>query len=308
MEPAPLHSHLAAMPAGGRAFWRRAADGTRIRVAVWEAAGAKTVLVFPGRTEFIEKYGEVVSMLIQRGFDVAVVDWRGQGLADRHPNRPEMGWVERFADYQQDVAQVLETVQETGLPAPFAMIGHSMGGAIGLRALLNDLPVQKAIFSGPMWDILVAPHLRLVASAISLVAPKIGLGQRLVPSGDPRNYVEYQPFEGNTLTTDPSRYAIMQSHLQEHPEMGLGAPSIHWFAEARRECAKLVAQAPAKHDTLTLLGTREAIVDPDAVRKVMGKWPNGKLVMVEGGEHEVLMERDDLLDLVWTEIDAHLGV
>ena len=42
-----------------------------------------TVCIFPGRTEFIEKYFEVVRDLRARGFAVAVLDWRGQGLSDR---------------------------------------------------------------------------------------------------------------------------------------------------------------------------------------------------------------------------------
>lgn len=307
-DPAPLLDGLERMPDGGRAVWRRCPDGTRIRVALWQGDGDRTVLVFPGRTEFIEKYGEVVSMLLARGFSVAAVDWRGQGMADRHPTRRQMGWVRDFADYQQDVAEVLAAVREAGLPAPYAMIGHSMGGAIGLRALLDGLAVKKAIFSAPMWGILVAPHLRLLAAVVAGVGPLVGFGQRLVPSGDARNYVQVQPFEGNLLTTDPARYATMQAHLGAQPDLGLGGPSIRWFAQARRECRRLQAEAPAPHDTLTLLGSREGIVSSEAIRRIMGRWPNGRLVELAGGEHEVLMERDAILETVWQEIDTHLEV
>lgn len=307
MDAAPLYAGLDRMPEGGQAVWRRAGDGTRIRVAWWHGSGDKTVLVFPGRTEFIEKYGEVVSQLLSRGYSAVVVDWRGQGLADRHPKLRQMGWVVEFSDYQQDVAEVLAVVQEVGLPAPFAMIGHSMGGAIGLRALLNGLPVEKAVFSAPMWGILVAPHLQLFASVVAAIGPKIGFGERPVPSGDLRNYVEVQGFEGNLLTHDPGQYKTMQSHLAAEPELGLGSPSIHWFAEARRECKALQHEAPAQHDTLTFLGSHEGIVESQAIRHVMGKWPNGRLVEIENCQHEVLMETDDILKLAWAEIDAHLG-
>lgn len=295
------------MPQGGQAVWRHAGDGTRIRVAWWQGSGDKTVLVFPGRTEFIEKYGEVVQTLLDRTYSVVVVDWRGQGLADRHPTQRQMGWVQKFSDYQQDVSEVLAVVSEAGLPTPFAMIGHSMGGAIGLRALLNGLAVEKAIFSAPMWGILVAPHLKPMASVVSAIGPKIGFGEKVVPSGDLRNYVQMQDFEGNLLTNDPARYQTMQSHLAAEPELGLGAPSIHWFAEARRECAALRAEAPARHDVLTFLGTQEGIVEASAIHEVMGKWPNGKLVVLEDAQHEVLLETDATLERVWTEIDAHLA-
>ena len=52
-----------------------------------------TVCVFPGRAEFIEKYFEVVRDLRARGFAVATIDWRGQGLSDRAlPNAARAMW------------------------------------------------------------------------------------------------------------------------------------------------------------------------------------------------------------------------
>ncbi|WP_069300759.1 alpha/beta hydrolase [Neptunicoccus sediminis] len=306
MDTAELHTDLERMPEGGKAYWRSCADGTRIRVAVWQGSGDKTVLVFPGRTEFIEKYGDVTDRLLDRGYSVAVVDWRGQGLSDRHPVHPPMGWVKEFSDYQLDVAEVLATVRDTGLPDPYAMIAHSMGGAIGLRALLDGLPVEKAIFSAPMWDIYVASHMRVPAWIVSTFGPGIGLGQRFVPTGGPTNYVQEQPFEGNALTNDEASYKVMQSHIAQHPEMGLGGPSVHWLNRAKRETRALIAAAPPPHDCLCFLGSKESIVSKDAIRKVMGKWPNGQLVELEGAQHEVLMEEPHVLKQVWLEIDAHL--
>lgn len=306
MEEAPLFVDLETVPATGRAVWRRCADGTRIRVGLWGGGRRGTILVFPGRTEYIEKYGDPVARLLDRGFSAAVVDWRGQGLSDRHPREPRLGWVRQFSDYQLDVAEMVATVAEAGLPAPRGLLAHSMGGAIGLRALLRGLPVERAIFSAPMWGIHVAPHLRLVAGLTAALGPLIGLGERPVPSGDLRNYVEIQPFEGNLLTNDRRRYEMLRAHLAAHPELGLGAPSIHWFAEARRECRRLAAEAPPPHPALTFLGTREGIVATEPIRRIMARWPNGRLVEIEGAQHEVLMEEDHVLEQVWSEIDSFL--
>jgi lysophospholipase len=200
-------------------------------------------------------------------------------------------------------------VAEFGLPKPYAMIGHSMGGGIGLRSLLNGLPVEKAMFSAPMWGILVTPAAkRIVGNWIAIVAPLIGQGERFVPTGTEDNYVETQPFAGNLLTNDAADYAIMQSHLRQHPEMSLGAPSLRWYNRALRECAEINRHAPAPHDCLCFLGGAEAIVDPAAVISVMAKWPNGKLVQIPAAQHEVLMEEPHVIKQVWDEIDAHLGV
>jgi lysophospholipase len=61
-----------------------AADGVRLRTARWTPSSAiGTVVVLGGRGEFIEKYFEVISELLARGFAVATMDWRGQGGSER---------------------------------------------------------------------------------------------------------------------------------------------------------------------------------------------------------------------------------
>src|SRR4249920_1654582 len=57
-------------------------DGAELRFARWAPpAGRKgTVCVFAGRGEQIEKYFETVRDLRDRGFAVAMIDWRGQAI------------------------------------------------------------------------------------------------------------------------------------------------------------------------------------------------------------------------------------
>jgi len=295
------------MPEGGKAYWRKCTDNTRIRVALWRGGDKnETVLIFPGRTEYIEKYGTIVREFLDRGYSVAVVDWRGQGLSDRHHTRPQMGWVHDFSDYQQDVEQMLGTVADAGFPKPTVLISHSMGGAIALRALLNRLDVKKTIFSAPMWGIYVEPRLQFFASTVSKLSRVLGLGARYIPSTGPQNYVEKQSFKGNVLTNDATAYKRMQSHLAQHPDLGLGGPSCQWYNRAVCECCDLRKHAPAPHETLVLLGTNEAIVDREAIQDIMVSWSNGKLVTFEGAQHELLIEEPHVLKQLWHEIDAFL--
>ena len=86
--PAPFHAALADGPPGATCVWLTAGQA-RIRVAWWKAGDKGTVLLLPGRTECIEKYGRAAGDLVARGFSVITIDWRGQGLADRAlPDRP----------------------------------------------------------------------------------------------------------------------------------------------------------------------------------------------------------------------------
>ena len=164
MSPAPFLADVAKGPDGGSARWMITADGLRIRVGHWPAASGTapkgTVLMFPGRTEFIEKYGRSAAAdLCARGYATLAIDWRGQGLADRMLAEPRLGHVEHFRDFQHDVAAAVRYGEAEGLPKPWYMVGHSMGGGIGLRALYEGLDVKACAFTGPMWGIRIPPML-----------------------------------------------------------------------------------------------------------------------------------------------------
>lgn len=104
------------------------------------------MLLFPGRTEYVEKYGPAAGELAARGYATLTVDWRGQGLADRPLKDANTGHVARFSDYQKDIAALLDHAVREKLPKPWFLLTHSMGGAIGLRALYNALPVKAVAF------------------------------------------------------------------------------------------------------------------------------------------------------------------
>ena len=70
-------------------------DGVTLRFARWDPPPGRkgTVCLFQGRAEFIEKYFETVRDLRARGFAVATLDWRGQGLSERALRDPRKGHV-----------------------------------------------------------------------------------------------------------------------------------------------------------------------------------------------------------------------
>lgn len=305
VEPAPYLDDIADGPAGS-AWWVRASDGVRVRVGGWTAPGARgTVLLFPGRTEFIEKYGRVARDVLAQGLAVLSIDWRGQGLTERLAPGPLIGHVHAFADYQRDVAAMLDVAEAQGFPRPYHLLGHSMGGAIGLRALIEGLDVASAAFTAPMWGILIAAHLRPAAWLVSWSGRRAGLGHRIAPGTTIECYAATAPFEDNTLTTCPENYAFMQDQLARRPELQLGGPSLAWLNEALVECRAL-ARAPAPGvPCLTWLGTRERIVDAGRIEARMARWPGGRLEVVEDAEHELLMERREIRERVTAETLAH---
>jgi lysophospholipase len=62
-----------------------AAGGVRLRTARWAPSSPiGTIVLLGGRSEFIEKYIEVVGELLTRRFAVAAVDWRDQWIGLSH--------------------------------------------------------------------------------------------------------------------------------------------------------------------------------------------------------------------------------
>lgn len=295
LSTAPLFTDTVPGPEDGSALWLVTADRVRIRVAAWgREADRGTVLLFPGRTEYVEKYGPAASDLAQRGFATLAIDWRGQGLADRLIDDPLVGYVGTFPDYQKDVAAMLRAARALNLPRPWFLLGHSMGGCIGFRSLLDGLPVEAAAFTGPMWGIRIVPHMRPVAWVLGRIMPRIGRGEELPPGVRPDPYVISDPFEGNLLTRDPQMYEMMRKQLAAHPELALGGPSYNWLHEALVECQRLSTQPSPRRPCLTFIGSNERIVSTRVVHKRMARWPCGRLEVNADGEHEVLMETPDI--------------
>lgn len=297
LTPAPLYTDIHPGPEAAQAYWVTTSDGLKIRLGAWTPEGTQgTVLIFPGRTEYIEKYGTTAAELAARGLASIAIDWRGQGLADRMLDDRLTGHVEHFSDYQKDVAAMMRAVRELNLPRPYYLLAHSMGGCIGLRAVMEGMAVQAAAFTGPMWGVHIAPHMRLPAKVMSTLMPKFNQGHRLAAGTTPEPYVMCSPFEDNTLTTNIEMFEMMRDQVVAHPDLQLGGPSYVWLREALTETAHLAERAAPNLPCISFVGSNERIVEVPRIHARMDNWKGGELHVVDGGEHEVLMEGHAIRD------------
>ncbi len=310
MLDAPYYDSIAQAPADGACHWVTTRDGLRIRLGHWTGKSVRaTVLLFPGRTEYIEKYGHVAGEMLASGFASLAIDWRGQGIADRMNENRLLGHVVDFSDYQHDVAAMLDHARALGLPEPYYLLAHSMGGCIGLRSIYDGLPVKAASFTAPMWGIKMAAQLRPAAWFLSTISRPLGFSGNFAPGQDGETYVLKTDFASNTLTSDQSMFDLMQNQLRSNPDLTIGGPSLRWLNEALREMRTLAARPSPDMPCVTWLGSDETIVDPARVRARMAKWPNGELHLLQGARHELLMEKPAMRDQVFAGtaalFDAH---
>ena len=286
---APFFADVADGPAA--AHWIAAADGVRLRAVHWEGdAPNGTVLILTGRTEYAEKYGRVAADLVARGFGCATLDWRGQGLSARgHPDAAR-GHVDSFSEYQADLDALLAHMRALGLPGPYHMLAHSMGGCIGLRALIRGTEVASACFTAPMWGVLMRPTLRVAAWGLSSASRLVGLSHMAAPGRSATLEDAVEAAEANMLTRDAESFDWVRRQVTRHPELSLAAPSLHWLNEALRETRALSRLASPDLPCLTLLGDEEWVVDSVRVHERMARWPGAAFEIVPGGRHELLIE------------------
>lgn len=299
---------------GGEEAFYVAPDGARIRYASWRAAGAAngTVVLFNGRTEFIEKTLETVRSLRDRGFDVHTFDWRGQGLSQRLLEDRHKGHVDDFAHYLEDVASWLAEVVRPRARGPLFMLGHSMGGHIGLHCLRHHPELfARAVFSAPMVDIHPGGWARqALAGLVGAAGQWPGLAQRYIPGAGP-----YDPrarnFEDNPLTSDRRRFMLAHHYIDADPLLALGGPTIGWFSAARRSVARLRDPAYVSAiatPVLIVSATADRVVDNAAQRALAaGPIPRCTFDSIEGARHEILMEGDELRAQFWDKFDRFLG-
>lgn len=306
MKHAPLAHDISEAPDFGRAYWCNSPDGIRLRIAHWPNVDATkgSILIFPGRTEYVEKYGRTISELTKRGYSVLVIDWRGQGLSDRLTADPQMGHVVRFSDYQNDVAAMRKAAEVLELPKPWFLLGHSLGACIGLRALSRGVGVSACALTAPMWGIQLPAIKRAVAWPLSWGAQALGLGVRYAPGTDSSSYVLANAFDVNRLTSDDDMYRYFIAQAQSLTTHQIGGPSLSWLYQTLRETRALSRLPSPDIPCLAFCGRRDAVIDLQRVEDRMERWPSGTLSMIDDGKHDLLSEMPTIRDDVIARIDS----
>ena len=188
-----------------------------------------SIIFSPGRTEFIEKYLETAADFIKRGFNILIVDPRGQGLSDRLLEDKMKSYVDSFQDYADDLAFAAGEFSSL-LPKPHIVMGHSMGGTVALQTVLSGAMSPSAVIcSAPMLGLydLDTPIMKWVIRGLAA----IGLKAKNLPFQSQRNGLPV-PFNSNKLTSDKDRYRHWAAYFQTSPRLRVGQPTYGWIVQA----------------------------------------------------------------------------
>lgn len=292
------------VPEGAEEHWLEGRGGVRVRVLTAPATrspGRGSVIVAPGRTEFIEKYFEVLRELQGRGFAVFCIDWRGQGLSGREADNPQKGHLHSFDDPVNDLSTALKLLSPQ-LPRPHIGLAHSMGGAILLRAMqTRRVELDAAAFSAPMWGI---ANLSDFARSFARFMASIGAGSRYAPGVEKK--WKREAFRRNPVTSDKERHGRCQALIAEEPRLALAGPTLGWVAAAIEVIDGFVQPGALAHIRIPVLiatAGAELLVDNKSHDEVAALLPNATHITIAGAKHEILMERDEFRAQFWSAFD-----
>jgi len=283
-------------------------DGAELRFARWAPPANRkgTVCVFTGRSEQIEKYFETVRDLRDRGFAVAMIDWRGQGHSSRRLRDPRKGYVRDFSDFEIDVETFVQQVVLPDCPPPFFALAHSMGGTVMLRvAHAGKRWFDRMVLSAPMID-LPGRTTSLPARALLKTMRLMGMGGRYVPGGSDR-ITGLDPFINNPLTSDPVRYARNAAILEEDPTLGLASPTVAWADTAFHAMNTFKGKnypSQIRQPILMLAASSDTVVSTAAIEEFAYHLRAGSHLVIAGSKHEILQEQDRYRSQFWAAFDA----
>lgn len=256
-----------------------------------------------GRSEFIEKYFEVIGDLQQRGFAVATMDWRGQGLSERLLPVREKGHIRDFGVFRSDLRRFVEAVVSRRLPGPYILLSHSMGGVPTLQMLADgDENFCAAVLVSPMTRLFDSVVKRLGVRALAETASRIGLARHAIAGVKEHSMA----FEGNNLTSDRDRHQLFRDLQAAAPNATIREPTYGWLRAATEAMDDLHRPGRfrcLKTPVLIISAGRDHLVCSSDHQWIARQSPLIDCLTIKGALHEIMMERDEIRDRFWAAFD-----
>ncbi len=289
-------------------FWQQREEGIFVGVGnvrlcyvrFCHARHTQVVVLVTGRIESYIKYAEVAYDLFTSGFDVMILDHRGQGLSGRLLADRQRGHVDAFDDYVDDLSQFIQLeITPRAYIRRFAL-AHSMGGAILTQLIIDSPDIFNAVaLCAPMFGIHLPAPLALVQWILSWAEKYPRIRNCCVPG---KTRWQYVPYAGNPLTHSHARYQYYHDCYTDLPASQLGGPTYHWVHESLQAIKKILARAGNITTPLLLLqASEDSIVDNRShviFCKIMAQAGQNRtknqLIVIKGARHEILFEQDRL--------------
>lgn len=253
------------------------------------------IIISPGQSEPAMKYAEVLYDMRDWGYDIFVIDHRGQGFSSRLIPDSKKSHVENFSDYVDDFTYFVDKVVQPKKYKTSAILAHSMGGAIATGYLQrNTHGVSKVALISPMIEINTGIYGESFGMLLAKAAVFSGLETAYAPN--------QHSLEKEYLTTSGNRFEMNMKILNQFPELLVGATTFRWVRESLTFTKNLREKAEIQIPSRLFTAPNDKITVPFGAVLICGRSPQCIAHQVLDAEHEILMEKDFIRNPVIEEI------
>jgi alpha-beta hydrolase superfamily lysophospholipase len=231
-----------------------------------------TVAVLHGGGDHSGRYPGITLALVEAGYQVALVDFRGHGQSDGR-----RWYIDTFADYLSDLDAFVAKLSQDGVANDqLFLAAHSQGALI---AALWGLSRGRHV-SG---FVMTSPYFRLAKKAPLLKVVGAKLVGRAVP---------WLPVSTGIRTDDLTSDADFARWTDRDPLYGRKT-TPRWFDESMRAQRDALRRAPEwDRPLLVLAGSADGLADTSAMRAFVdaARTDDKQYLVYEGFRHELLNE------------------
>lgn len=240
-----------------------------------------TAIVLHGLYDHVGLFHHNIRALLNDGHAVIAMDMPGHGVSAGEPTE-----ISDFAEYRHCLDRLIKVYQSCDLlPKPFHAIGQSTGGAIVMGyILLHDDPFDQVILLAPL--IRAQKHTSVVMTYHLL-----------------KHLMDRVPRKFNPNSAD----AEFLDFLQQVDPLQARSLSKNWVG-AMLNWSDDFDEAPQKNRSLLVIqGDSDSTVDHEYnVPKIVEKFGQVDVVTLEGGQHHLANEAEDIRTEMLEQISKRL--
>ncbi len=270
-----------------------------------------SVLILVGWGEWIEKYTDVIRNWNERGYDVVIAEWRGQGKSSRFLMDRNKTWLPSFDLLVDDLERLFRT--ELLDAKKVILFCHSMGAHIGLRWYLGRgrkyASIKGIILTSPLHQFKSAPIPPLAARVIISVAAWLGFDQAYA-IGQKDFDQAAGDFASNPLTTDETAFNAMKAQLVSDPSLKVGGITYGWLYALLQSAKRLeldLSRGAPRIAYMVMGPNNDPLVDEKSFALISSMLPNCTTHYLAGAKHELVQEAPALRAQAWRWVDDFLS-
>ncbi|MGN1392869.1 MAG: alpha/beta fold hydrolase [Succinivibrionaceae bacterium] len=270
------------------------------------------VLLVLGKGEIVYKYYEFINFLVNLGFVVISYDHRGQGFNERLSNVFSVCHIESFNYYENDLEKVISILD---FNKKCYMISVSMGATVTLSLLKkNIIPkfIDKIVFISPFVGIKTwCPNIiikfliffqKIMYKILNKSLDNFFYGQRSFS-------VEYA--NKKMKTHDLNNHKKYYKLYNKYPNAKLGGVSVKWMDSVLSTIDKIKnGNWQINKNILCFIAIDDNVVSSKDAEEFFKNHKNDnfyqKIVFLLNSYHDVLIEKQNIIDIVKKEVISFL--